>query len=183
MTFAWLSVFKWEERKGWRYLLKAFVREFGSDDTVGLYIKTSNYMGADAAAEAAALLDRLAGSEDEAVRGPAQALLKRRAERVVVDTSQWSAADMPKLFAGADAFVLPTRGEVRIGGGQWVWLVTLENRLMKSRLLWRRGGHHLIALRFHLVPGFASACVPCPSDLLSSKPFACRGGGSRRLRP
>ncbi len=43
-TFAFLSIFKWEERKGWRFLLEAFAREFdAARDNVALYILTNNY--------------------------------------------------------------------------------------------------------------------------------------------
>lgn len=146
-------MFKWEERKGWRFLLEAFAREFGSDPEarlnpppclsayvlpvfpspqesalsgsahtlrlrflpqVGLYIKTSPYMGADPEREVTSLLEGLANSADPAVKTPARALLTRQAERVRVDASQWAAGAMPTLFAGADAFVLPTRGEARL---------------------------------------------------------------------
>lgn len=41
--FAFLSVFKWEERKGWDVLLEAFFTEFSADDAVVLYILTNNY--------------------------------------------------------------------------------------------------------------------------------------------
>lgn len=80
---------------------------------MGLYIKTSKYMRADPEAEAFAALESLANSADPAVRAPAAVLWAQRAARVRVDTTLWSAADMPKLFASADAFVLPSRGEVR----------------------------------------------------------------------
>ena len=41
-VFVFLSVFKWEERKGWRELMQAFSREFGCNQTgVQLYLRTS----------------------------------------------------------------------------------------------------------------------------------------------
>lgn len=41
-TFRFLSVFKWERRKGWDVLLRAFIEEFDADkDDVELVIKTS----------------------------------------------------------------------------------------------------------------------------------------------
>ena len=44
--FVFLSVFKWEERKGWDALLRAYLQEFeastrGSDDHVALYLRVS----------------------------------------------------------------------------------------------------------------------------------------------
>ena len=40
-TYVFLSVFKWEERKGWRELLHAFSNEFGcAQDDVVLYLRS-----------------------------------------------------------------------------------------------------------------------------------------------
>ena len=40
-TYVFLSVFKWEERKGWRELLHAFANEFGCEqDGVVLYLRS-----------------------------------------------------------------------------------------------------------------------------------------------
>lgn len=77
-------------------------------------------MGADAEGEAVRFLEGLGAHADPAVRGPAGQLLRRRAERVQVDVGPWGAGAMPRLFAGADAFALPSRGEVRLcaGGGE-----------------------------------------------------------------
>jgi len=52
-----LSVFKWEERKNWRQLLRAFAYVFVFDPSVGLFIKTSRYMGANPQAGAADFLE------------------------------------------------------------------------------------------------------------------------------
>jgi hypothetical protein len=38
-----LSVFKWEERKGWKFLLKAFIIEFAGSDDVVLAILSNAY--------------------------------------------------------------------------------------------------------------------------------------------
>jgi glycosyltransferase involved in cell wall biosynthesis len=43
--FAFLSVFKWEYRKGWDVLLKAYARAFRATDPVRLYVLTSSYHG------------------------------------------------------------------------------------------------------------------------------------------
>lgn len=42
-AFIFLSVFKWEERKGWPFLLRAYLSEFGEDDNVELVILTNAY--------------------------------------------------------------------------------------------------------------------------------------------
>jgi glycosyltransferase involved in cell wall biosynthesis len=41
--FCFISTFKWEERKGWKTLLSAYLREFSSDDDVELYILTKPF--------------------------------------------------------------------------------------------------------------------------------------------
>lgn len=40
-AFAFLSVFKWEERKGWDVLLRAYLAEFAREDEVVLYLRVS----------------------------------------------------------------------------------------------------------------------------------------------
>lgn len=41
--FVFLSIFKWEERKGWKFLLKAFILEFQQEENVILAILTNAY--------------------------------------------------------------------------------------------------------------------------------------------
>merc|ERR1719272_2750289 len=41
--FRFLSVFKWEKRKGWDVLLQAYFEEFSADDAVELLVKTSAF--------------------------------------------------------------------------------------------------------------------------------------------
>eukprot|EP01012_Entosiphon_sulcatum_P015389 TRINITY_DN20356_c0_g2_i1.p1 TRINITY_DN20356_c0_g2~~TRINITY_DN20356_c0_g2_i1.p1 ORF type:complete len:619 (-),score=83.73 TRINITY_DN20356_c0_g2_i1:418-2274(-) len=47
-NFKFLSTFKWEDRKGWDVLLRAYFQEFTSKDPVSLYFKTFLYMDYDA---------------------------------------------------------------------------------------------------------------------------------------
>jgi hypothetical protein len=42
-----LSIFKWEHRKGWDVLLRAFLTEFNAREPVDLVILTHPYDGAD----------------------------------------------------------------------------------------------------------------------------------------
>ena len=42
--FVFISVFKWEARKGWDVLLAAFLAEFSSRDSVELYIVSHGFM-------------------------------------------------------------------------------------------------------------------------------------------
>jgi len=96
-AFLFISVFKWEERKGWKELLTAFWRVHGS--SARLLIKTSRYAGAQPRAEAAALARSL-GMGAAAQR-----------ERLLIYEDCVGAAELAALLAAADAFVLPTRGE------------------------------------------------------------------------
>lgn len=97
--FAFLSIFKWEERKGWDVLLEAFFREFSPDDDVSLHLLTHGYH-----------------DDSEKSKKPlelARALkldLKRLPSHSVIDVHV-SDADLIALYAASDAFVLPSRGE------------------------------------------------------------------------
>jgi glycosyltransferase involved in cell wall biosynthesis len=93
-TFAFLSVFKWEDRKNPRGLLEAYLREFNASEPVTLYLRT----GSDAGAVQAAV-DALA--EQFALASPPR----------VVWVPKVSHAEYAQLYAGADAFVLPTHAE------------------------------------------------------------------------
>lgn len=96
-----LSIFKWEERKGWRFLLEAYFREFeGESDKVGLVILTNQYHSRVDFQEEVRKLRESLGIEDSP-RVPVVRFIKPGAPT----------ADMPKIYKGADAFVLPSRGE------------------------------------------------------------------------
>ena len=96
--FRFLSIFKWEERKGWPILLTAYLSEFTASDPVELWILTSAYHSdTDFNRKIANFTATLALSHPP----PVVRLLH----------SGVPAADMPGVYAAADAFVLPSRGE------------------------------------------------------------------------
>jgi len=97
--FAFLSIFKWEERKGWDVLLEAFFREFSSDDDVSLHLLTHGYH--DDSEKSKKPLELARGLELD---------LKRLPSHSVIDFHV-SDADLVSLYASSDAFVLPSRGE------------------------------------------------------------------------
>lgn len=102
-TFIFLSVFKWEERKGWDILLKAYFEEFSRQtDDVALVLLTNAYHTDDnfdgKIKEFSRSLDN--GAIDFELR-----------PRVHVIPRRLSHAEMPRLYKKADAVVLPTRGE------------------------------------------------------------------------
>lgn len=92
--FVFLSVFDWNYRKGWDVLLEAYVREFGPADDVSLLLKVP-----------AAGVDEMRRHVDKLARGRAGL------PHIAVFTQALAASDFPRLYAAADAYVLPTRGE------------------------------------------------------------------------
>lgn len=99
--FAFLSVFKWEQRKGWDVLLRAFLQEFSRADDVVLYLlinafhSDTNFSGK---------ISRFV--EESNIEEPAEGWAKIR----VID-EHVPQSTLPCLYKAMDAFVLPTRGE------------------------------------------------------------------------
>ncbi|HEY2461183.1 MAG TPA: glycosyltransferase [Candidatus Acidoferrum sp.] len=99
--FNFLSIFEWIMRKGPDVLLRAFLTEFRGDEDVALIIRA--YGRPDRNAEL--LPQVLYFIERE---------LKMRLEDcppVILVHGFLDNLDMPRLYAGADCFVLPSRGE------------------------------------------------------------------------
>jgi glycosyltransferase involved in cell wall biosynthesis len=96
-----LSVFEWAYRKGWDILLTAWADAFGPDDDVTLLLRCSGVgerdgSGTDTDARIDAFLSTLGRS---------------RADTAPIVCLTDAVADMPRLYATADAYVGPTRGE------------------------------------------------------------------------
>lgn len=103
-TNVFLSIFKWEERKAWRVLLRAYFEAFAAHDDVLLVLLTSAYHS-DA--------ERANDFEDVIERFARESVGKTLTElpRVVVLPPQLPQAALPSLYKAASAFVLPSRGE------------------------------------------------------------------------
>ncbi|RID80826.1 hypothetical protein BRARA_A03461 [Brassica rapa] len=101
LGFVFLSVFKWEKRKGWDVLLKAYLREFSGEDNVALFLLTNAYHS-----------DRDFGNK---IVDFVKELNFKEGEDgfpfVYVIDKHIAQVDLPRLYKAADAFVLPTRGE------------------------------------------------------------------------
>lgn len=99
--FAFLSVFDFQQRKGPDILLRAFANEFRADEDVTLILKITkiNHPALDVEAWLVWFIECELGMRLEAV--PPIILLDGLVPR----------AELPRLYAAADAFVLPTRGE------------------------------------------------------------------------
>jgi glycosyltransferase involved in cell wall biosynthesis len=94
--FTFLSNFDFSPRKAWDRLLDAWARAFDSDDDVCLVLKC---------------LD-LFGTGEDAIRARIAAHLGgRETAPILIDLRVLDVADMPRLYAAADAYVLASRGE------------------------------------------------------------------------
>lgn len=101
IKFVFLSIFKWEYRKGWDVLLRSYLKEFSGSDGVALYLLTNPYHS-----------DRDFGSkimdfvEDSDIKEPVNGWAL-----VYVINTHIAQIDLPRIYSAADAFVLPSRGE------------------------------------------------------------------------
>jgi glycosyltransferase involved in cell wall biosynthesis len=102
LGFVFLSVFDWQYRKGWDSLLTAYCHEFGPAEDVTLVLKVHSSFG----------------RSHEELKAAARALVAARlglppdhSPRIVFLDAHVPIVDMPRLYASADCFVLPTRGE------------------------------------------------------------------------
>ncbi|XP_015876537.3 uncharacterized protein LOC107413173 [Ziziphus jujuba] len=99
--FVFLSIFKWEYRKGWDVLLKSYLEEFSEADGVALYMLTNPYH-----------TDRDFGNkivefvEHSEIEKPENGW----APIYVIDT-HIAQIDLPRMYKAANVFVLPSRGE------------------------------------------------------------------------
>eukprot|EP00238_Polyblepharides_amylifera_P011874 CAMPEP_0196591410 /NCGR_PEP_ID=MMETSP1081-20130531/69530_1 /TAXON_ID=36882 /ORGANISM="Pyramimonas amylifera, Strain CCMP720" /LENGTH=414 /DNA_ID=CAMNT_0041914765 /DNA_START=201 /DNA_END=1445 /DNA_ORIENTATION=+ len=96
--FSFLSIFKWEDRKGWDVLLRAFLSEFQAGDDVALYMLTSAYHSKKA------FLKQIRKVAEERGSASGQAQVFLIGEHIPT-------TELPRLFKSVDAFVLPSRGE------------------------------------------------------------------------
>jgi len=94
--FNFLSVLDFNLRKGWDILVRAFAETFGPDADVALILKVWSYRGL---------------SPAEVRRRICELLGRDLPPNIILYFSDIPAQEMPRLYAAADAFVLPTRGE------------------------------------------------------------------------
>lgn len=89
-----LTIAKFEERKGYRQLLDAFTSQFGERDDVELHIKGDYFMAGDRRIPE---LERL--------------LAKYNSKKVFLHQGKMSDTELLALYHDADAFVFPSRAE------------------------------------------------------------------------
>jgi glycosyltransferase involved in cell wall biosynthesis len=94
--FTFLTSFDFTDRKGWDVLLDAWADAFGPHDGVSLVLKCVSHHGL---------------TERDIEERVAAYLDGRRTAPIVVNTELLPGAELPRLYAAADAFVLASRGE------------------------------------------------------------------------
>ncbi|HEU5125172.1 MAG TPA: glycosyltransferase [Verrucomicrobiae bacterium] len=104
--FAFLSVFEWIHRKGWDVLLRAWAEAFRADDDVCLIIRS--YLPN--VTEGSSSTDQIKQRISDFLKKELGRTLDSVAPIIVLG-EQIAQLDMPRLYASADAFVLPSRGE------------------------------------------------------------------------
>ncbi|SHF57869.1 Glycosyltransferase, GT2 family [Desulfacinum infernum DSM 9756] len=123
--FAFLSVFQWTYRKGWDILLRAYLSAFSPQDDVCLILRTYPYR-----IQQPPIRDRI----EDYIRS--LGLNPQETPPIILIDKFIPEHLMPSLYAAADAFVLPSRGE---GFG----LPYLEAMAMGLPVIATRWGGHL----------------------------------------
>lgn len=98
--FKFLSIFKWESRKGWDILLSAYVQQFSFEDPVALILLTNPF--------------HIDGSLQKIVQDYVNKEIKRTnkvAPTIYIIDEHISESQLPLLYRSVDCFVLPSRGE------------------------------------------------------------------------
>ena len=98
--FTFLSVFQWTKRKGWDILLKAYLEAFDRHDDVCLVLRAYPFRS-----RHISLRQKIDDFLYQCGRSP------HEAPPIILLDQFLPEMDMPSLYAAADAFVLPTRGE------------------------------------------------------------------------
>ena len=100
-SFNFLSVFDWQTRKGFDVLLRAYLAEFKPDEDVALILKIYTIYDpfTDPEARLIYFVERELGINLDKI------------PPIIILNGFIPNADMPRLYAAADAFVLPSRGE------------------------------------------------------------------------
>lgn len=149
-TFTFLSVFRWQKRKGWDVLLQAYLKEFRATDDVELVLRVDPFGpgSTDVRSDIAAVIQKVRPHRPPLVRLLPDPL---------------SQTEMQGLYASAHAFVLPTRGE------SWgrPFMEAMASGLITIGTAW--GGHldfmnvnNSLLIDFELVPVPDAAVLEWP---------------------
>lgn len=98
--FVFLSVFRWQLRKGWDVLIRAFIEEFSPDENVALYLHVAPFR-IEKPWQPRQQLGRLLETYSARATLP----------RIFLRQTPLTTPELISLYTKSDAFVLPTRGE------------------------------------------------------------------------
>ncbi|MCB9831690.1 MAG: glycosyltransferase [Planctomycetes bacterium] len=101
-SYRFLSVFDWTRRKGWEFLLRAYVEEFGADEDVCLVLKVWSSFKRSSDQIAAEIESFI---RDELGRDPGSC------PDITILDRDIPSREMPNLYAAADCYLQPSRGE------------------------------------------------------------------------
>jgi len=101
-VFTFLTNFDFSERKGWKQLLRGWAKAFDRSDDVCLVLKTGSFYTDDGD-----VMSRI----ESFLRQEFGAGATDRLAPILFLTDRLPTAAMPRLYAAADAYVLPSRGE------------------------------------------------------------------------
>lgn len=107
-TFEFLSIFKWERRKGWDILLDSYWAAFSSTDDVLLRLHTYVPSWVRGETNVTRIMEEYALSKHGKLLSELASVVWENNNGV---KPMLSRAGVRDLYASADAFVLPTRGE------------------------------------------------------------------------
>ncbi|NNN15202.1 MAG: glycosyltransferase family 4 protein, partial [Acidimicrobiaceae bacterium] len=104
-----LSIFDWQPRKGWKYLIEAWAAAFTSKDLVELTLKVSRFGVGESSSER----QRLSLELDQEIDSHLQSLGLDRKDMatVLLDTRPLSDSEFFNIYQESDVFVLPSCGE------------------------------------------------------------------------
>ncbi len=105
-SFAFLSVFEWSYRKGWDLLLKAWAQAFAPHEDVCLILRTYPINGVDSRNVKHVIQKKIYQFLHQQLGVSPLDLAP-----IIILGEQIPEKVMPRLYATADAFVLPSRGE------------------------------------------------------------------------
>lgn len=97
-SFKFLSVFDWSARKGWELLIRAYFEEFSEDEDVSLILKVSK-------------INEPNTNPYSKIKDLTKKLGLKKLPHIHIIQETLSQEDMIRLYAAADCFVLPSRGE------------------------------------------------------------------------
>ncbi|KAF5837492.1 hypothetical protein DUNSADRAFT_4293 [Dunaliella salina] len=102
--FRFLSIFKWEDRKGWDILFRAYLKEFEPTEAVELHLVTHAF---------GAQVDNFPSFVRSAAMGvlSLKALPDAQMPRVYLHTQHIPDAKFPSIYSSANCLVVPTHGE------------------------------------------------------------------------